>query len=527
MSTLRFPWQLLPNASDPGFVILNPTIRRTLAIAILSALAWSCASFVGAVEIFFDYTYDELGFFDDPSRREVLETAADHVNRYVDSLSAITSSTGQSWQIFPALPPSGSNNFIPGPEVPADTVHIIVGGNDILPTLTLAETSLPGPIPTPEGGDWEQLVSHRGQLGALESPATDYGPWGGVIMFNSDEANWHFGLTTEGLNSEKTDLLTVVMHELMHIMGVGPVGPWTDHLAENGGTEFFVGQHSLAVGSENNPDLELFDTGHWARGTLSTIAGSPQPALMNPIVQPGTRKYPTALDRAAMRDVGWQEAWAGDSNLDGKFDHLDVVLVAQRDQYRSGQVASWADGDWNDDLRFDQRDLVTALAQGAYLTGNYAAMQPDAGVDDEQPVLLVYDAETGEVAISPPFGKELTSVHIESNSGIFTGSVADKLDGPFDVDTDESLFRATLASSFGALSFGAVSQPQLSEEFLLSDLSVEGSFEGGGFLGDVQLAYIPIPEPSSVILMFGLLTTWLVLGRRSLSETYRRAPNSC
>ena len=507
-------------------------MRRTLAIAIVSALAWPCAPFVGAVEIFFDYTYDELGFFDDPSRREVLEVAADHVNRYVDSLSAITSSTGQSWQIFPALPPSGSNKFIPGPDVAADTVHIIVGGNDILPSLTLAETSLPGPIPTPDGGDWEQLVNHRGQLGALEAPATDYGPWGGVIMFNTDEANWHFGLSTEGLNSEKTDLLTVVMHELIHIMGVGPLGPWTDHSLDKNGTQFFVGQHSLEVGSENNPDLELFDTGHWARDTLSTIAGSPEPALMNPIVLPGVRKYPTALDRAAMRDLGWQEAWAGDSNLDGKFDHLDVVMVAQRDQYRSGQVASWADGDWNDDLRFDQRDLVTALAQGAYLTGNYAALRPDSDADDGQLVLLLYDARNGEIAISPPAGKELTSVHIESNAGIFTGNgagklEADRLDGPFDVDTDESLFRATLASSFGSLSFGSVSQPQLTEEFLLADLSVEGSFDGGGFLGEVQLAYIPIPEPSAVIIVFSLLAMWLALGWRGFRETYRRAPNSC
>ena len=66
-------------------------------------------------------------------------------------------------------------------------------------------------------------------------------------------------------------------------------------------------------------------------------------------------------------------------------------------------------------------------------------------------------------------------------------------------DADNNIFKATFGSSFASLSFGAVAQPGLSEDFLSNDLTVVGSLAGGGDLGDVDLTYVP--EPSTVLLL--------------------------
>ena len=102
---------------------------------------------------------------------------------------------------------------------------------------------------------------------------------------------------------------------------------------------------------------------------------------------------------------------------------------------------------------------------------------------------------------TPPAGKNLTSVNIESASSIFTGAPAQNLGGSFDNDTDNNIFKATFGSSFGSLSFGNVAQPGLSEDLVAGDLTVVGSLAGGGALGTVDLVYVPVPEPSALVLL--------------------------
>ena len=119
---------------------------------------------------------------------------------------------------------------------------------------------------------------------------------------------------------------------------------------------------------------------------------------------------------------------------------------------------------------------------------------------------IVYDANTGEVAVDAPAGAELTSIIIDSAGGIFTGSAAANLGGSFDNDADLNIFKATFGGSFGSLSFGNVAQSGLSEEFVLGDLSVVGSLAGGGDLGNVDLVYVP--EPSTAL----FLAVGLVIG---------------
>ena len=159
------------------------------------------------------------------------------------------------------------------------------------------------------------------------------------------------------------------------------------------------------------------------------------------------------IDNITLRtnaDVGGGNAsqlQAGDANMDLSFDQLDLVKVQIAAKYLTGQAATWGDGDWNGapggsqgnpptgDGLFNQVDIIAALNAGKYLTGPYGAIQKGGDRGDGQTSIVYYEA-TGEVSVNAPAGKELTSVNIESASGIFTGAPAQNLGGSFDNDSD-------------------------------------------------------------------------------------------
>jgi hypothetical protein len=202
---------------------------------------------------------------------------------------------------------------------------------------------------------------------------------------------------------------------------------------------------------------------------------------------------------------------AGDADQDFDFDQIDLVQVQIAAKYLSGSAATWGEGDWDGapggsqgappagNGLFDQLDIIAALAAGTYLQGKYAALAPN-GTEGDGQTSIGYDPGTGEVFVDAPAGTELTSINIDSAGGIFTGAAAENLGGSFDNDADNNIFKATFGSSFGSISFGNVAQTGLSQEFILSDLTVVGSLAGGGDLGAVDLL-IPIPEPSGLALI--------------------------
>ena len=218
----------------------------------------------------------------------------------------------------------------------------------------------------------------------------------------------------------------------------------------------------------------------------------------------------------------WADLRAGDSDEDFDFDQLDVVKVLVAAKYLSDEPATWGDGDWNGapggapgnpprgDGLFNQRDIIAALAGGLYLMGPYSAVR-SGGMEGDGQASVRYDPSTGEVAVDAPADVQLTSISIESAASVFVGANANNLGGSFDNDADGNIFKATFGGSFASLSFGNVAQTGLSQEFLLSDLSIVGSRQGGGGLGDVDLVYIP--EPASSI--YVLLAVAVLAGRRS------------
>jgi hypothetical protein len=218
---------------------------------------------------------------------------------------------------------------------------------------------------------------------------------------------------------------------------------------------------------------------------------------------------------------GGQLLFAGDSDMDLDFDQLDLVRVQVAGKYLSGRMATWGEGDWNGapggspgnpppgNGFFDQLDIIAALGPNHYLKGPYAALAGDGDRNDEK-TSLVYDPRNGELAVNAPASTQLTSINIDSASGIFTGAAAQNLGGSFDNDSDTNIFKATFGSSFGSLSFGNVAQAGLTKQFVLNDLTAVGSLAGGGALGDVDLIYIPEPSP------------WLLVGMGMLSLLARR-----
>ncbi len=145
--------------------------------------------------------------------------------------------------------------------------------------------------------------SMRGQTGALASPPTDFGPWGGSVSFD-DTANWSFAGTAGMPAANQFDFLTVATHELGHVLGIGTASSWFTYVDSSNNT--FLGPHAEAsYGGPVPLDASAGDDaadGHWADGTLS----HGQVTTMNPTIVPGVRRPFTSLDWAGLDDIGWQ-----------------------------------------------------------------------------------------------------------------------------------------------------------------------------------------------------------------------------
>jgi hypothetical protein len=220
----------------------------------------------------------------------------------------------------------------------------------------------------------------------------------------------------------------------------------------------------------------------------------------------------------------------GDADQDLKFDQLDIVKVLVAAKYLTGEPATWGEGDWNaapggrqgqpprGDGLFNQSDIVAALAGDTFLAGPYAALRSTGQQGDGQ-TSIVYNAVTGELAVDGPSDRELTSINISSAARLFTGDPAQNLGGDFDNDADDNIFKATFGSSFGSLSFGNVAQTGLSQELISNDLTVVGSLARGGDLGNVDLIYIAVPEPATILLaLTAVVAIALSVPRQSLRQ---------
>ena len=282
-----------------------PARMLTRALASASLLAAAQAALAN-IDIQFDFSYDSSNFFAaNPGSIAVLDAAASvFETRFADTLSAITSSGANHFSpsfFDPSAP--AANITLSNQSVASDVIRIYVGASG----LGGSTRGLGGPggfdcsgfsgfcsTDTQRGqGETRNLYDANGNL--VSRDAVDVAPWGGSISFDNSATNWHFGLTTAGLNSSQADFYSVAVHEVAHVLGFGTSDSFT---ARTFGSDF-VGASTGAVALSD-------DLGHWADGTLGSVDGLSQQAAMSPSIVGGQRKYFTDLDFAAMRDIGWQ-----------------------------------------------------------------------------------------------------------------------------------------------------------------------------------------------------------------------------
>jgi hypothetical protein len=329
------------------------------------AIAWAALCFATssalAITLHVDYTYDTSQFFGagNPQgaaaglkAKAALDAAAGYFSSILtDSFTAITIpaplhssiSSGVvtwSWQQAFAHPATGLDASAPGSSLPANRYVIYAGARDLpgatagiggtggrtgnLFTVTGTNSFTTSEINQVNAttASFANSIDKRGQ-------ASGFARWGGSISFDNSARTWHFDHTTSPTFGA-TDFYSIAIHELAHSLGFGessfPSYAWGSQLS---GVSF-IGPNAMAQNGGNPVPLHS-DFAHWAIGKMSVVYGTSivQEAAMDPDFVNGVRKRFTALDAAAMADIGWSitpPVLSGDYNNNGRVDAADYVV---------------------------------------------------------------------------------------------------------------------------------------------------------------------------------------------------------
>ena len=219
-----------------------------------------------SITIQFDFTYDNTGFFAPGSAaRTVLQSVGQYVGSHLnDHLAAIPADpgAGNSWSAT-SFDPRNINTSLNVSDlaVPADTL-IVYAGASSLPSGAVGEGGTGYSVSGFEA--WNELIELRGQAGALATPQTDNGPWGGSITFDS-KTQYDFTPLGSPTSGNGVSFVAVALHELGHVLGLipGTSGYGLVNHADN----TFLGRHSVASYGGPVP-LDSEDV-HWGPGTTS------------------------------------------------------------------------------------------------------------------------------------------------------------------------------------------------------------------------------------------------------------------
>ncbi len=239
---------------------------------------------VPAVTVVVDYSFDASGFFADATRRAVVEQAAADVGARLGTPLAAVDPAGNSWTELFTNPATGGSGRASNRTLAADTLVVYVGARELGGT-TVGEAG-PGTFTASGSSAFQTLLRTRAPSGVTT--------WGGSIAFDIN-TNWFFGTTVSGIARTQTDFYSVAAHELGHVLGIGTSSRWSAQVSA--GT--FVGPNADAV--YGGPVPLAPGNSHWRDGV--TVNG--QPASLDPTTTSGTRVNFSALDFAALEDLGW------------------------------------------------------------------------------------------------------------------------------------------------------------------------------------------------------------------------------
>ena len=148
---------------------------------------------VPALTIQFDFSFDTSGFFTDPTRRAVLQQAANDLTARIDtSLAAVVPGGGNTWTLRFVNPTTGVTATVPNAAIAADALLVYVGGRD-LPGTTVGVTAS-GTSSASGSAAWQSLLRNRAPTGSSS--------WGASVAFDS-RSNWFFGSSAAGSGGAK------------------------------------------------------------------------------------------------------------------------------------------------------------------------------------------------------------------------------------------------------------------------------------------------------------------------------------
>jgi hypothetical protein len=239
--------------------------------------------------IHFDYRFDSMGILDDPARRALLEYAA----------LAWSSQTADEFDTIPA----GTEILVRNPEdhQTAGTVFPIEYAIDDL-VVFVGFNIHDGPGGTLAGARASAAIGSVSDptlsaLLATRFNEADFQPWTGWMSFDLEEPYFYDPTpeTADDIPMDQIDFLTVAMHELGHVLGIGASDAY-DALVM--GTTFIGTQSVATYGAPVplSPDGFHIDIAVMSDGRRLT---------MDPSDPPGQRFPPTPLDLALLQDLGY------------------------------------------------------------------------------------------------------------------------------------------------------------------------------------------------------------------------------